>query len=99
MGEDDGRSVPTFTGHQVRDVIPLHPRLSVHASERPARLGTTKCALSSHPSLPGASPSTQWTLFEETPMRRTELPLQSVSVVCMVAAERLPKGTKTTLSV
>jgi hypothetical protein len=38
----------------------------------------------------------QWQLFEETPMRRTELQLLPVSVECMVAAER---GTKVTLSV
>ena len=34
----------------------------------------------------------QWKLFEETPMRRTELQLLPVSVECMVAAERLPQG-------
>jgi hypothetical protein len=34
----------------------------------------------------------QWKLFEETPMRRTELQLQPVSVECMIAAERLPQG-------
>ena len=31
----------------------------------------------------------QWTLFEETPMRRTGLKLQKVSAACMVAAGRL----------
>ena len=37
-------------------------------------------------------PKQQWKLFEETPMRRTGLELQQVSVACMVAAERLPQG-------
>lgn len=36
--------------------------------------------------------ATQWTLFEETPMRRTGLQLQPVSAACMVAAGRLPQG-------
>ena len=37
-------------------------------------------------------PKQQWKLFEETPMRRTGLELQQVSVACMVAAARLPQG-------
>jgi hypothetical protein len=37
-------------------------------------------------------PKQQWKLFEETPMRRTELELQHVLVACMMAAERLPQG-------
>ena len=35
---------------------------------------------------------TQWQLFEETPMRRTGLDLQTVSAACMVKAGRLPPG-------
>ena len=74
---------------EVRDVSSLHHSLSTlprgqHGWAQPSAAKLT--------SLLAKCLTKQWKLFEETPMRSTELQLLSVSVECMVAAERLPQG-------